>query len=249
MAKSSRSRWKKAHRRQRAQLLKEAVEQRLDRLNAKLQLAATGGLSEVPHQDPETRFHFVNPAIDPRVPHSGRDGNNNCKEVMCESLDFSKPLKLPPPRTNFYGKSDTSAPHPTARCYEVVSATVPVAGHALSVEDVERMRLEEEQNKKTTAAAGHHVVNEEDSDGATDMKEFVLGCNDAEGETTASTRALISGGFLALSGANAKKAKGASDICASKGAEAKAKRQVSKPMAKLAKSKGDTVKKTGVTRR
>nr|CCC92861.1 conserved hypothetical protein [Trypanosoma congolense IL3000] len=193
MAKSSRSKWKKAHRRQRAQLEAATVAKRIGRLNKKLKLAATGGLSNVPLQDPEKRFHFVNPQMDRNVPHNCKGLNNNYEQVVSESLDFSKPLKLKPPTTNYYGKSNPDEPHPTKFKFETVSAAAPVAGHALSVKDVERMEARETELTKLENIAGNCIAAQAENEEDTEMEEFVLGCNDAVGETTANLKTLLAG--------------------------------------------------------
>ncbi|KEG13389.1 hypothetical protein DQ04_01031020 [Trypanosoma grayi] len=192
MAKSSRSKWKKLHKRQRAQQVAAAVLKRVDRLNGKLHLAAEGGLSAVPMEDPEVRFHFVNPEMDKNVPHCSKGPNNNYEDLTRESLDFTKPLRLQPPKTNYYGKSDPNMPHPVTQQFEVVNAVAPVAGHAISVEDVERMTMEEQRQAQQQQLSKSNVNdNEEDDNG---MEEFVLGCNDAAGETSVNIDALLHGG-------------------------------------------------------
>ncbi|EKF30318.1 hypothetical protein MOQ_005875 [Trypanosoma cruzi marinkellei] len=195
MAKSSRSKWKKLHKRQRAQEVAAVVQRRVSRLNDKLRLAAEGGLGAVPMQDPETRFHFVNPEVDMNVPQNCKGLNNNFQDIMQESLDFSRPLQLQPPRTNFHGKSDPNAPHPMTQQFELLDASAPVAGHAITVKDVERMAVNEEQEQCLNV---DHLANEEEApngmaneDGV--MEEFVFGCNDAAEETTANTKALLFG--------------------------------------------------------
>ncbi|CBH14342.1 hypothetical protein, conserved [Trypanosoma brucei gambiense DAL972] len=194
MAKSTRSKWKKAHRRQRAQLEAATVSKRIGRLNGKLKLAAEGGLSEVPLQDPETRFHFVNPQMDHNVPHTCKGLNNNYEQLIRESPDFNKPLKLKPPTTNYYGKSNPDAPHPVTCQYEVISATTPVAGHALSVEDIARMTKEQvEHNRSKPEEARNDKGMRTEENEENDMEEFVLGCNDAAKETTVKTKALLAG--------------------------------------------------------
>ncbi|KAH9601521.1 hypothetical protein LSM04_003265 [Trypanosoma melophagium] len=204
MAKSTRSKWKKLHRRQRAQGVAAAVAQRVGRLAGKLQLAAHGGLSAVPMEDPETRFHFVNPALDPNIPHNCSGRNNNYEAVVREGVDFSKPLRLTAPRTNFYGRSDPNAPHPMTQQYEVVSADAPMAGHAISVEDAQRMEsLAQQVNNQTkiTNKTNDNNANEEEvdvkerthDDNEDEMEEFVLGCNDAAEETSAKAKSLLFG--------------------------------------------------------
>ena len=48
-------------RRERAQSESGNVAKRIVKLHSKLELAAKGGLSNVPMQDAETRFHFTHP--------------------------------------------------------------------------------------------------------------------------------------------------------------------------------------------
>ncbi|KAF8284386.1 hypothetical protein TcG_07779 [Trypanosoma cruzi] len=193
MAKSSRSKWKKLHKRQRAQEVAAVVQRRVSRLNEKLRLAAEGGLGAVPMQDPETRFHFLNPEMDMNVPQNCKGLNNNFQDIVQESLDFSRPLHLQPPRTNFHGKSDPNAPHRMTQQFELLDASAPVAGHAITVKDAERMAVNKEQEQRPTV--DHHANEEEGPNGMNNgdgmMEEFVFGCNDAAGETTANTKALL----------------------------------------------------------
>lgn len=140
MAKSSRSKWKKAHRRQKAADEAKNVQRRIKQLHKKLKVTIQGGISNVPPQEPEKRFHFLNPELDPNVPNTSKYLNNNYRaELNHVSYDFTKPLKLPKPKTNFYGKSDPTAPHPMTVNRETIDADAPVAGHALTKADMERM--------------------------------------------------------------------------------------------------------------
>lgn len=116
MVKSTRSKWKKMHRRERAQDEAPQVAARLQRLNVKLGLCANGGLSKVPVQDPETRFHFKQP-----------------------ERKTGERLVLGGMKTNPRGKTDTAAPHPATINFEEVEAAAPLAGTALTKGDVVRM--------------------------------------------------------------------------------------------------------------
>ncbi|EPY39446.1 hypothetical protein AGDE_04482, partial [Angomonas deanei] len=155
MAKSSRSKWKKQHRRIKAETEKKNTQRRLKNLNKKLHITSKGGISQVPTQDPERRFHFLNPELDPNVPNTRKFLNNNYKHELNEAkekglfVDFRKPLHLSPPKTNFRGKSDPTAPHPTTFRYDELSAMAPIAGRALSKADMERIAAlpEEEQQR------------------------------------------------------------------------------------------------------
>ncbi|RNF02193.1 hypothetical protein TraAM80_06606 [Trypanosoma rangeli] len=193
MAKSSRSKWKKLHRRQRAQEVASVVEKRVGRLHGKLRLAAEGGLSAVPMEDPETRFHFVNPEMDMNVPQNCKGPNNNFQDILSESLDFNKPLQLRPARTCFHGKSDPNAPHPMTQQFELLDTAAPVAGHALTVKDVEYAPLGRGQERPLRV---DHCGNEAEELGTAHndeegMEEFVFGCNDAVEETSASAKTLL----------------------------------------------------------
>ncbi|CCW64841.1 unnamed protein product [Phytomonas sp. EM1] len=154
MAKSTRSKWKKLHRRQRAEAEREHTAERLRKLHHKLVLTAKGGISAIPPQDPETRFHFLNPELDPRVPNTSAHLNTNYRmDPNAGKEDFSKPLRLPPPRTCFYGKSNPNGPHPQAVNFEVIDADAPIGGHALTKADVERM-LAKRQNDDAAQKKG-----------------------------------------------------------------------------------------------
>jgi hypothetical protein len=117
MVKSTRSKWKKMHRRERASDEAPKVAERLERLNKKLGLCAVGGMSKVPAQDPETRFHF-------KQPEKRKPGDR---------------LVLSGLKTNPYGKSNPDAPHPATINFETVEVQAPVAGMALTVEDQKRL--------------------------------------------------------------------------------------------------------------
>ncbi|ORC85436.1 uncharacterized protein TM35_000351800 [Trypanosoma theileri] len=257
MAKSTRSKWKKLHRRQRAQGVASAVAKRVERLAGKLHLAAHGGLSAVPMEDPETRFHFVNPVLDPNVPHNCSGRNNNYEAVAREAVDFTKPLRLPAPRTNFYGRSDPNAPHPMTLQYEVVNADAPIAGHALSVEDVQRMEsLAQQVNNQTnnTNNNNDNNANEEEvevkeriqDDNEDGMEEFVLGCNDAAEETSTNTKALLFGGRHSEVKKKSKKAMMTTETAAlgSTSAEAKAPKRITS-MENPSKKKNRVVQVSG----
>lgn len=117
MTKSSRSKWKKMHRRERAQDEAPKVAQRLVKLNDKLTLCAEGGISAVPPQELETRFHFKQP----------------------EKRKAGERLELASMKTNPRGKTDTTAPHPATINFETVDVAAPVAGMALTVDDERRL--------------------------------------------------------------------------------------------------------------
>lgn len=181
MAKSSRSKWKKLHRRQRAQAEVKNTIKRVSKLHKKLELTAKGGISLVPPQDPETRFHFTNPEKNLRVPDPRREYNNDYRNDRTV-IDFSKPLRLPPPSTNFYGKSDITAPHPMTVQYETIDADAPIAGHAMTKADLERqirkaqeaaLRHEEEGAASASPADGEEA-DEEDG-----PEEYVFGVEDS----------------------------------------------------------------------
>lgn len=178
MAKSSRSKWKKLHRRQRAQAEQHNTVKRVSKLNKKLKLTAKGGISLVPPQDPETRFHFTNPEKNLRVPDPRREYNNDYRNNRTV-IDFSKPLQLPAPKTNFYGKTDINAPHPMTQHYEVIDADAPIAGHALTKADVERAAAkaaaEALRQNEEHATVGNVQEEEEASDGP---EEYVFGMED-----------------------------------------------------------------------
>lgn len=183
MAKSSRSKWKKLHRRQRAQAEVKNTVKRVSKLHHKLKLTAKGGISLVPPQEPEKRFHFTNPDKNLRVPDPRREYNNDY-QLDKTVRDFTKPLHLPPPTTNVYGKSDIHAPHPMTRNYEVIDADAPIAGHAMTKKDLERsIRKAQEaalqQNEESsviTSSVGNAVPEEELSDGP---EEYVFGIEDS----------------------------------------------------------------------
>ena len=121
MTKSMHSKWKRVHKRQRAMDEAANIAARLVGLNNKLQCTAQGGISKIPLEDPETRFHF-------------RKVHNRAGER----------LELEPMTTNPYGKSNTSAPHPQANGFDLVPKHAPVAGKAFTKED--ELRLEKAQN-------------------------------------------------------------------------------------------------------
>ena len=158
MTKSSRSKWKKFHRRERAEAARPLVTKRIERLKGKLDLCAKGVVSRVPMEDPETRFHFTHPEL--RKP--------------------GEKLVLAPLKTNPYGKSDAAAPHPQAVNVEPVPLHAPIAGKAISVVD-------QKKNEAAQAKSFQSSVREmlDNPDYATsDPIEIVIGCNDAEDETT-----------------------------------------------------------------
>lgn len=154
MAKSSRSKWKKMHRRQRAQAEATNTVKRIRQLNKKLELTVKGGISAVPPQEPERHFHFLNPVLDSRVPNTRKNLNNNYRAELNDiSYDYTKPLRLAPPRTNVYGKTDVDAPHPMTVVYETVDADAPLAGHALTKADMERLARRQAQRESEASAA------------------------------------------------------------------------------------------------
>ncbi|TPP51470.1 hypothetical protein CGC21_2690 [Leishmania donovani] len=154
MAKSSRSKWKKMHRRQRAQAEATNTVKRIRLLNKKLELTVKGGISAVPPQEPEKRFHFLNPVLDSRVPNTRKNLNNNYRaELNHVQYDYTKPLKLAPPKTNMYGKTDVDAPHPMTVMYETIDADAPLAGHALTKADMERLARRQAQQEREASAA------------------------------------------------------------------------------------------------
>ncbi|KAG5511645.1 hypothetical protein JKF63_07242 [Porcisia hertigi] len=179
MAKSSRSKWKKMHRRQRSQEEATNTLKRIRQLNKKLELTVKGGISAVPPQEPERRFHFLNPELDSRVPNTRKDLNNNYRaELNHVHYDYTKPLKLAPPKTNMYGKTDVSAPHPMTVNYEQIDADAPLAGHALTKADMERLTRKQVEHAKAEAAAAAAACAEEDVDG----KDYGIGSDDHEDE-------------------------------------------------------------------
>lgn len=159
MAKSSRSKWKKAHRRQKANEESGNVLKRLRNLNKKLKITAKGGISAILSQAPESRFHFLNPELDPRVPNTSKNLNNNYRaELNHVSYDYTKPLKLAAPKTAFHGKSDPTTPHPMTVAYETIDAMAPVAGRALTKADMEHINSKQAE---LLALAGRLEGNEE----------------------------------------------------------------------------------------
>eukprot|EP00658_Telonema_sp_P-2_P052475 TRINITY_DN406_c0_g1_i5.p1 TRINITY_DN406_c0_g1~~TRINITY_DN406_c0_g1_i5.p1 ORF type:complete len:199 (+),score=65.73 TRINITY_DN406_c0_g1_i5:212-808(+) len=115
MAKSSRSKWKKMHRRIQATEESGNVLKKMARLNGKIRLVAKGGISQVPMEEPERRFHFSKPQ------HT-----------------TGERLKLEPLTTNPYGLSDPDRPHAQSQNTECVEADAPVAGHAFTYDDQKR---------------------------------------------------------------------------------------------------------------
>lgn len=181
MAKSSRSKWKKLHRRQRAQAELHNTVKRVSRLNKKLKLTAKGGISLVPPQDPEKRFHFTNPEKNLRVPDPRREYNNDYRGNRVV-IDFSKNLKLSPPKTNFYGKSDIHAPHIMTVNYDVIDADAPTAGHAMTKADLERAERKAREaanaaNEEGVAQVSSFPVDAEEAEDG--PEEFVFGLDDA----------------------------------------------------------------------
>lgn len=169
MAKSSRSKWKKLHRRQRAQAEVKNTVKRVSKLHQKLRLTAKGGISLVPPQDPESRFHFTNPEKNLRVPDPRREYNNDYRNDRTVT-DFSKPLRLAPPKSNVYGKSDIHAPHIMTVNYAVIDADAPIAGHAVTKADVERaakkarealLHADEESHSPQTMDRGQDEVDDD----------------------------------------------------------------------------------------
>lgn len=186
MAKSSRSKWKKLHRRQKAKEESTNTVKRIKQLHRKLELTAKGGISAVPPQEPERRFHFLNPELDPRVPNTRKDLNNNYRaELNHVHYDYTKPLKLTPPKTNLYGKTDVTAPHPMTQNYLTIDADAPIGGHALTKADMERlvrksMAQEAETAAATAAAANEESMSESEASGSEDgPEEYVFGMDDS----------------------------------------------------------------------
>ncbi|KPA75524.1 hypothetical protein ABB37_08416 [Leptomonas pyrrhocoris] len=189
MAKSSRSKWKKLHRRQKAKEESTNTVKRITQLHKKLELTIKGGISAVPPQEPEKRFHFLNPELDPRVPNTRKDLNNNYRaELNHVHYDYTKPLQLVPPKTNFYGKTDTTAPHPMTQRFETIDADAPIGGHALTKADMERMARRQMEKEAEAAARGNEeaVSADEhagDDDGSSsnhdEPEEFTFGMEDA----------------------------------------------------------------------
>lgn len=154
MTKSSRSKWKKMTRRERAQSESGNVANRIVKLHSKLEMAAKGSLSNVPMQDPETRFHFAHP----------------------EKRKPGEKLVLRGMTTNPYGKSDPKAPHPSTVQFETVAPEAPVAGKAFTVEDERRMV---QVSAKALQDAVNLAVAEPDYDDDEPV-EITIGCNDDE---------------------------------------------------------------------
>ncbi|KAG5487828.1 hypothetical protein LSCM4_07506 [Leishmania orientalis] len=185
MAKSSRSKWKKMHRRQRAQAEATNTVKRIRQLNKKLELTVKGGISAVPPQEPEKRFHFLNPELDSHVPNTRKDLNNNYRaELNHVHYDYMKPLKLAPPKTNIHGKTDVNAPHPMTVMYETIDADAPLAGHALTKADMERLARRQEQDVPAAAACAEEDACKEEGNigsGSDDdgPEEYVFGMEDA----------------------------------------------------------------------
>jgi hypothetical protein len=115
MAKSSRSKWKKMHRRLQATAEAGNVLKKMARLNGKIKLVANGGISQVPMEEPEKRFHFSKPQV--------KTGER---------------LKLDPLTTNPYGLSDPDRPHAQSLVTDSIDADAPVAGHAFTYDDQKR---------------------------------------------------------------------------------------------------------------
>eukprot|EP00331_Platyophrya_macrostoma_P008996 CAMPEP_0176420250 /NCGR_PEP_ID=MMETSP0127-20121128/8504_1 /TAXON_ID=938130 /ORGANISM="Platyophrya macrostoma, Strain WH" /LENGTH=216 /DNA_ID=CAMNT_0017800829 /DNA_START=32 /DNA_END=682 /DNA_ORIENTATION=+ len=156
MTKSSRSKWKKQNRRERAKDEVGNVQARLVKLNKKLHLCVKGGISKVPSQDPETRFHFTQP----------------------EKRKSGERLVLSAPSTNMHGKSDAEAPHPVTVNFETVPVEAPVAGCAFTVEDQHRLDAAEQFRLAASDMLEHPDWSNDEP------VEFVIGCNDDEHLTT-----------------------------------------------------------------
>lgn len=172
------------HRRQRAQAEATNTVKRICLLNKKLKLTVKGGISAVPPQEPEKRFHFLNPVLDSRVPNTRKNLNNNYRaELNHVEYDYTKPLKLAPPKTNMYGKTDVDAPHPMTVMYETIDADTPLAGHALTKADMERLARRQAQQESEASAAvadAEKDASKEDGDNADDgPEEYVFGMEDA----------------------------------------------------------------------
>ena len=166
MTKSSRSKWKKMTRRERAQSESGNVAKRIVKLHSKLELAAKGGLSNVPMQDAETRFHFTHP----------------------EKRKAGEKLVLRGMTTNPHGKSNTKAPHPNTVNYETVAEEAPIAGKARTVEDERRML---QVSAEALQAAVNLAVAEPDFDDDEPV-EITIGCNDDEYLNTALAQKALS---------------------------------------------------------
>ena len=91
MAKSIRSKFKKAMKRIRAQKEAPQVAKRVSKLNHKLHLCAEGGIGKLPTQDPPTEFGFKHP-----------------QHIKGQRVTLAKPT------TSFHGKSTKTA-HPQRR--------------------------------------------------------------------------------------------------------------------------------------
>lgn len=227
MAKSSRSKWKRAHRRERAVQEKRPTAKRISRLHGKLRLAAASLSSLAAPQDVEKRFHFLNPEFDTHVAHPltkyylphnddyegfgktrkekkleewrrkkgmsledekeseksknkkvltnfhvdpdlqtgeiDREDNIQSQNFGVRHINFNEPLTLSKPRTNFYGKSDPLAPHPQTVQFDTIDADAPVAGHAMTKYDLERMEQRAQQQQQQLQQQ-HERENEEEED-------------------------------------------------------------------------------------
>eukprot|EP00758_Cryptobia_borreli_P007952 Tbor_TRINITY_DN5345_c0_g2::TRINITY_DN5345_c0_g2_i1::g.4333::m.4333 len=141
MAKSARSKWKKLHRRQKAIEERPNVARKVHQLHKKLRLTAKGGISKVPPEEPESRFHFSKP-----------------------SVKAGERLELPAMVTNPYGKTDTEQPHPQQVTYDTVDHYSPLAGTAFSYNDERRI-----QDGVALKAASLAVQETEDDDGPMEM--------------------------------------------------------------------------------
>lgn len=172
MAKSVRSKWKKAQKRLRVADERKNLLRRVGQLNAKLKLVQKGGISKVPSEAPETRFHFSQPHV-------------NAKER----------LTLEPMTTNPYGKSDPTAPHPTTFKYETLPGWMPAGGKSYSYADRDRLEAYQAEKQKEALLAAAAAAEEENDNtaagaaGASDNDddgpmELTIGCNDDEHLTT-----------------------------------------------------------------
>lgn len=171
MAKSVRSKFKKAQKRLRVADERKNLLRRVSQLNAKLKLVQKGGISKVPSEAPEPRFHFSQPHV-------------NAKER----------LNFEPMSTNPYGKSDPTAPHPTTFKYETLPGWMPAGGKSYSYADRDRLeayQAQKQQEELLAAAAAAEQngtnttanANADDSDDDGPM-ELTIGCNDDEHLTT-----------------------------------------------------------------
>eukprot|EP00744_Colponema_vietnamica_P003173 GILI01004900.1.p1 GENE.GILI01004900.1~~GILI01004900.1.p1 ORF type:complete len:233 (+),score=69.97 GILI01004900.1:67-699(+) len=165
MAKSVRSKFKKANKRIRVADERRNVLKRVTQLNAKLKLVQKGGISKVPSEEPEKRFHFGQPVV-------------NAKERMT----------LPEMTTNPYGKSDASAPHPTTFNFEKLPGWMPAGGKSMSFADRDKLEAYQQQLALAAAAAAaseHGNVGAAPSDDDDDgPMEITIGMNDDEHLTT-----------------------------------------------------------------